>query len=500
VTGLHVAIDLGAGSGRAFLGRVDDAGLALEELHRFTYGPRPSAGHLRWDMTALHGGLVAGLAAARERAAASRRPVVSIGVDAWGVDYGLIDAGGALVEEPIAYRDPRTEGVMDAVLTRVPRAEIFSRTGIQFMPINTIYQLAAHVRDGLAANAAGVLLMPDLCHLFLSGSRSGEYTDASTTQLLNATTRQWDDALFAQLGLPRALMPALVDPGADLGALRPALVADVGGSPGGDPIRVIAPATHDTASAVVGTPLTPGWAYISSGTWSLVGVERATPLLSGEAEAANFTNEGGAGGTIRFLKNVMGLWILEACRKEWAAAGRAVDYETLLVEAGRLETPPSLVHPDDPRFFNPRSMLGALNDFLHESGQPAPDAPAAVARVVLDSLALRYASVLQTLQSLAGERVLGVHVVGGGSRNTYLNQATADAIGLPVLAGPVEATALGNLAVQAIAMGHLGSLAEAREVIARTGDLQPMAPRPDRASAWSEARARYASLERSYSR
>ena len=364
---MHVAIDLGAGSGRAFLGHVDARGLALEELHRFTYGPRPSAGHLRWDMTALHGGLVAGLAAARQRAAASGRSVASIGVDAWGVDYGLIDAGGALVEEPIAYRDPRTEGVMDAVLARVPRAEIFRRTGIQFMPINTIYQLAAHVRDGLAADAAGILLMPDLCHLFLSGSRSGEYTDASTTQLLDATTRQWDDALFARLGLPRALMPALVDPGADLGTLRPALQADLGG----DPIRVIAPATHDTASAVVGTPLTPGWAYISSGTWSLVGVERTTPLLTGEVEAANFTNEGGAGGTIRLLRNVMGLWLLEACRREWGSR------VTRSRRARRRCRAPCRAAPGSSTsrissLLNPPSMLGAIHAQLTAHGHRMP--------------------------------------------------------------------------------------------------------------------------------
>jgi rhamnulokinase len=468
---MHVAIDLGAGSGRAFLGHVDARGLALEELHRFTYGPRPSAGHLRWDMTALHGGLVAGLAAARQRAAASGRSVASIGVDAWGVDYGLIDAGGALVEEPIAYRDPRTEGVMDAVLARVPRAEIFRRTGIQFMPINTIYQLAAHVRDGLAADAAGILLMPDLCPLFLSGSRSGEYTDASTTQLLDATTRQWDDALFARLGLPRALMPALVDPGADLGTLRPALQADLGG----DPIRVIAPATHDTASAVVGTPLTPGWAYISSGTWSLVGVERTTPLLTGEVEAANFTNEGGAGGTIRLLRNVMGLWLLEACRREWGTA--SPDHDALVAGAAALPRGAGLIDAQDLSLLNPPSMLGAIRAQLTAHGHPMPSDPAGVARVIFDSLAQSYATVVATIERLTGEAIPGIHIVGGGSRNAYLNQATADACGKPVLAGPVEATAAGNLIVQAVAAGAIASIAEGRQSVARSIPLRAFEPR-----------------------
>ena len=481
---MHVAIDLGAGSGRAFLGHVDANGLALEELHRFTYGPRPSAGHLRWDMTALHGGLVAGLAAARERAAASGRSVTSIGVDAWGVDYGLIDAGGALVEEPIAYRDPRTDGVMDAVLLRVPRAEIFRSTGIQFLPINTIYQLVAHVRHGLATDAAGILMMPDLCHLFLSGSRSGEYTDASTTQLLNATTRQWDDALFARVGLPRALMPALVDPGADLGALRPALQAGLGG----DPIRVIAPATHDTASAVVGTPLTPGWAYISSGTWSLVGVERATPLLTGEAEAANFTNEGGAGGTIRFLKNVMGLWVLEGCRREWGSA--APDIDALVAGAGALPGPAGVIDVDDLALLNPPSMIRAIHAQLTATGQRVPGTPIELARVVFDSLALGYARVVAAIERLTGAAIEGIHVVGGGSRNAYLNQATADATGKPVLAGPVEATAAGNAIVQAVASGSLASIAEGRAALARAVALRRYDPVAS--ARWAELAARLA--------
>jgi len=482
VSGLHVAIDLGAGSGRAFLGRVDDAGLALEELHRFTYGPRASAGHLRWDMTALHAGLIAGLAAARERARVWRRPVASIGVDAWGVDYGVIDGGGALVEEPIAYRDPRTEGVMDAVLARVSRAEIFARTGIQFMPINTIYQLAAHVRDGLAADAAGVLLMPDLCHLFLSGSRSGEYTDATTTQLLNATTRQWDDTLFARLGLPRTLMPALVAPGADLGTLRPALQGDLGGPA----IRVIAPATHDTASAVVGTPLTPGWAFISSGTWSLVGVERAAPLLTADAEAANFTNEGGAGGTIRFLKNVMGLWVFEGCRREWGST--APDIDALIAGAGALSGPVGVIDVDDLGLLNPPSMIGAIHAQLAATGQRVPETPIELARVVFDSLALGYARVVATIERLTGAAIPGIHVVGGGSRNAYLNQATADATGKPVLAGPVEATAAGNVIVQAVAAGSLASIAEGRAALARGLWLARFEPRPS--AHWAELAAR----------
>lgn len=479
---MHVAIDLGAGSGRALLGRADDAGLSLREVHRFTYGPRPSAGRLRWDMAALHDGLTAGLAAARAAARAAGQRVSSVGVDAWGVDYGLIDAAGRLVEEPIAYRDPRTDGVMEAVAARVPRAEIFRRTGIQFLPFNTLYQLVAHVRDGLPADAAGVLLMPDLCHLFLCGSRCGEYTDASTTQLLDAATRQWDDALFARLGLPRALMPALVDPGTDLGPLRPALQAGADGPP----IRVVAPATHDTASAVVGTPLAPGWAYISSGTWSLVGVERRAPLRTAEAEAANFTNEGGAGGTIRFLKNVMGLWVLEGCRREWG--GAAPDIDALVAGAAALPGPVGAIDVDDLGLLHPASMLAAIRAQLTATGQRVPDAPIEMARVVFDSLALGYARVVAAIERLTGEPIAGIHVVGGGSRNAYLNQATADATGKPVLAGPVEATAAGNIIVQAVAAGSFASIAEGRAALARGLELTRFEPRAS--DVWPELAGR----------
>jgi rhamnulokinase len=469
---MHVAIDLGAGSGRALLGRVTDAGLTLEELHRFTYGPRQSDGHLRWDMARLHDGLSAGLAAARAAAERAGAPIASIGVDAWGVDYGLVDRDGRLVEEPIAYRDARTAGVMDDVLARVPRAEIFRRTGIQFMPINTIYQLAAHVRDGLSPRADGLLLIPDLCHLFLSGERRGEYTDASTTQLLGAASRQWDDDLFARLGLPRALMPALVEPGAVLGTLRPGLrERDAEAS-----IRVVAPATHDTASAVVGTPLTPGWAYVSSGTWSLVGVERDTAVLTPEAAAENFTNEGGAGGTIRLLRNVMGLWLLESCRREWASA--APDIDGLVAGAARIEGAPVVIDVDHPSLLNPPSMLTAVRALLEAGGHGMPDTPAGVARVIFDSLAQGYARVVAAIERLTGTPIPGIHVVGGGSRNGYLNQATADATGKPVLAGPVEATAAGNVIVQAVACGTLASIAEGRAHLARTTALRRFDPRP----------------------
>ncbi len=468
------------------LGTVGADGLELRELHRFHYPPARVDGRLRWPFAAILAGVEAGLAQARE---AAPQGLDSTGVCSWGVDYGLVDAAGRLLEDPVAYRDHRTDGAIAHVLERVPRAEIFARTGLQFLQFNTLFQLDAHVRAGLPRDARLLLMIPDLVHHALCGSTRGEYTNASTTQLLDVRTRRWADELFARLELPRALMPELVEPGAVLGELHPRLQRRAG--PG--PTRVVAPPTHDTASAVAGTPLEPGWAYLSSGTWSLVGVERKAPLLGEAVARANFTNEGGAFGTIRLLKNVMGLWILESCRREWEADGRTHDLDTLLRAAAALERPPGVVFPDDERFFNPPSMTRALGGALAASGQPSTDDPAALARVVLDSLALRYASVVRTIEALTGEPVRGIHVVGGGCRNDYLNQATADAAGLPLRAGPVEATAAGNLLLQAIACGRLGSLAEGRALVATAVELRRFEPRER--SAVAGLALRYRELE-----
>ena len=425
-------------------------------------------GHLRWPFASILEGIQAGLVAAQR---AAQGPIESLGVDSWAVDYGLLDDAGRLLEDPIAYRDHRTDGAVERVLGVVPKREIFERTGLQFLQLNTLFQLHAHVREGLPPGARRLLLIPDLCHHALCGSTTGEYTNASTTQLVDVRTRTWADDLFERLALPRELMPELVPPGTPLGVLDGRLQRELGTGP----VRVTATATHDTASAVAGTPLPPGWAYISSGTWSLVGVEREAPLLGEAVARANFTNEGGAFGTIRFLKNVMGLWILESCRREWESAGRPSDLAALLQAAAALEDSPGVVFPDDPRFFNPKSMTAEIQAALVATRQPVRDEPAQLTRVILDSLALRYASVVGTIESLTGERVPGIHVVGGGCRNEYLNQATADAAGRPVLAGPVEATATGNLLLQAIAGGELGSLAEGRRLVATPRRFEPRA-------------------------
>jgi rhamnulokinase len=469
---LHAAIDLGAGSGRVFVGDVLPHAVRFEEAHRFHYTPRVVDGHLRWDVERLFDGLRAGLRLAAQAARAAGGQLVSAGVDSWGVDYGLIDRAGQLVEEPICYRDDRTTGVMDEIFARVPREEIFERTGIQFLQFNTLVQLVAHARDGFPARAACLLLIPDLCHHFLCGSSSSERTDASTTQLLNVQTAAWDRELLSRVGLPGDLMPDLIDAGSNLGALAPALQRELDLPP----LRIVAPATHDTASAVVGTPLEADWAYISSGTWSLVGVERDTPLVGKDVCDANFTNERGAGRTFRFLKNVTGMWILERCRDEWRHGGLQGDLSSLIEQAADRDGSVPLIDPDAPRFFNPPDMIQEVRAALAEHGSEASDDPAYLTKVILDSLAARYAAVIQTIETLTSTPIPGVHLVGGGSQNAYLNQATANAIGRPVVAGPVEATALGNLLMQSLACGRIPSIAEGRQAIAKSLPMREFKP------------------------
>lgn len=485
----HVAIDLGAGSGRAVLGRIGEDGVVLEEVHRFAYPPAAAGGRLRWPFARVLDGIRQGLGLAHAAAARRGGTLATVGVDSWGVDYGLLDAGGRLVEDPVCYRDHRTDGAIERVLRKVPRGEIFQRTGIQFLQFNTLFQLHEHVREGLPTGARRLLMIPDLCHHALCGAACGEYTNASTTQLLDVRTRRWAEDLFSRVGLPRELMPEPAPPGTPLGELRPALQKELGLGP----LRVLAPATHDTASAVAGCPLAPGWAYVSSGTWSLVGVELASPLVNEEVARANFTNEGGVGGSVRFLKNVMGLWILESCRHEWEERRLSADLEDLLASAAAIERPPGFVYPDHPRFFNPESMTREVQAALSESGQRVPDDPARLARVVLDSLALRYASVVRAIERLTGNAVPGIHIVGGGCHNEYLNQATADAAERPVLAGPAEATATGNVLVQALAGGRLASIEEGRALVRAAA--RPRRYEPRRSAAWAEATARYAEIE-----
>lgn len=487
---LHLAVDLGAGSGRVFLARLGQDEFALEEIRRFHYAPISRAGHLRWDFASIRAEIEAGLRDAGARAKSEDATIYSVGVDSWGVDYGWLDANGELLSDPICYRDARTVGGMEKFGARMAREEIFRRTGLQFMPFNTLYQLASETRP---SSAAKLLLIPDLVNFFLTGRAVTEYTNATTTQMLNAVSRQWDAGLLEQLDLPPHLLAEVVQPGTEIGPLKPSL-ASAAGLTG---VRVIAPATHDTGSAVAGAPLVEDWAFISSGTWSLVGAERRTPLINAEILRHNFTNEGGVYGTFRLLKNVMGLWLLESCRREWQAHGQMVEYATLLREVEAIEGFPALIYPDAPRFFNPTSMLDAIHEQLAETGQSVGAmTPALVAKVVLDSLALRYASVLGTLEMVGQRKIAGVQIVGGGSLNAYLNQKTADFFGVPVVAGPTEATVIGNVLVQAIAAGRFKSLSEARWYVAQNVELQQFDPQDP--PAVKLARQRYAELAARY--
>jgi rhamnulokinase len=486
---LYVAVDLGAGSGRVILAGFRSEELMLEEVRRFRYPPRPVDGHLRWDARHILAEIRTGLREAAERARVLSRPVHSIGIDCWGVDYGLVDAEGRLLEDPVCYRDSRTDGMMEAVFERVPRAELFARTGIQFMQLNTLFQVFAHVREGMPKETARLLLVPDLIGAQLSGRQVTEFSIGTTTQMFDASAGSWDSALLERLGIPTGMLCEVVPSGTTLGRLLPDIAAETGLHG----VHVVVPAAHDTGSAVAGAPLQAGWAYISSGTWSLTGIERVGALVNDEVARHNFTNEGGVYGTTRFLKNVMGLWILESCRREWKDRGETVDYDRLLRAAAAIDAEPGLIYPDDSRFLNPPSMLGAIAEQMAETGQTVPTHPPAVAKVILDSLALRYASVFRTIEMLTGTRIEGIQIIGGGSQNAYLDQATATATGKPVLAGPIEATATGNAVVQAIAAGRFASLAEARSHVARHVRAKSYAPKPTAAS--ESAARRYAAIQ-----
>jgi rhamnulokinase len=480
-----IAIDLGAGSGRVFLSSLDDD-FRLEEIHRFTYPPREENGHLRWDFPRILGEITSGLRKAGQRAGELKKKIYSLGVDSWAVDYGLLDENGALLADPICYRDSRTEKAQENVFKIVPKAEIFDKTGIQFLPFNTTFQLFSETE---LEQAETILLLPDLINYFLTGKKCAEYTNATTTQLVNAATRDWDSELLEKLELERSKFPAIIPAGTDLGYLKTE-IADELSLPD---VRVIAPATHDTGSAVAGLPLDKDWAYISSGTWSLVGVELDKPLINEEVAKFNFTNEGGAFGTIRFLKNVMGLWILESCRREWESHGIRTDYGTLLAEVEKIEGFGGFIFPDDERFLNPKSMLEAIAAQQRETGQRETKSVVETAKVILDSLAFRYASVLGTVEKLTGIDIAGVQIAGGGGKNDYLNRMTADACRKTVKAGLIEATVTGNVLVQAVTAGRFKDLADARDYVARNIELKIF--EPENSVAIESAKADYLKIE-----
>ena len=487
---LYIAVDLGAGSGRVFLAGFDPEEFLLEEIHRFRYPPYFDGKFLRWNFELIFEEVKAGLRSAGARASELGRPVASIGVDSWGVDYGLVDASGNLAADPVCYRDSRTDEAMDRVFALVPRDQIFERTGIQFQKFNTLYQLFSEL--GGNDKPSKLLLVPDLLNYLLSGNSVTEYTNATTTQMVNAATGDWDSELLGRLGLPRQILQKIVPAGRRLGKLRPEVVEETGLKVA----EVTAPGTHDTASAVVAAPLVEGSAYISSGTWSLIGVEVSRPLITPETARLNFTNEGGVYGTYRLLKNVMGLWIFESCRKEWERQGTSVEYEPLIDAAAEIDRSPAFIYPDDERFLNPQSMLEAISKQLVETGQTAVTEPAAITRVILDSLAMRYGSVLRSIEALTEKKLQRIEILGGGGRNHYLNQVTANAARMPVRSGLTEATVIGNLVVQAIAEGRFSSLAEGRAYVASKIELKSFLPQPS--PGLEEAEARYMAIERRF--
>lgn len=468
---LYIAVDLGAGSGRTFLVGFDPGKLFLEEIHRFRYPPSESHDHLRWDFFYIFDQVKFGLRQAGIRARQLDRPVSSLGIDSWAVDFGLIDRDGALIADPVCYRDKRTTGIMESVFAQVPRETIFEKTGIQFLEFNTVFQL--YSEPAQFEGAAKMLLLPDLINFFLTGKVIAEYTNATTTQLVNAESRDWDLELIEDLGLPVHLLPDIVPAGTDLGPIKPEMVNELALPE----TRVIAPATHDTGSAVAAAPLADGRAYISSGTWSLIGVERGGVLINADVARHNFTNEGGAFGTIRFLKNVMGLWIFDACRREWATQGYDVSYDEIMAGIVTATDFVAFIFPDDDSFLNPPSMLGAISKQLHDSGQEFDESPSAISKIIFDSLAFRYASVLRTIRLLTGTEFTGVQIVGGGGQNKYLNQMTANASGLTVQAGLVEATVVGNALVQAIAADRFESLASGRDYVRQNVRMEEFVPK-----------------------
>jgi rhamnulokinase len=478
------AVDIGAESGRVLVGTFDGGRLAIEDVHRFPNVPVTVSGTMHWDALRLFGDITTGL-----RKAGSAGDVASVGVDTWGVDFALLDERGRLLANPVHYRDARTNGMVERAFSLVPKGEIYATTGVQFMAINTVYQLLAMASadDPLLRHADRLLMMADLFAHFLSGASVAEYTLASTSQALDARARDWARPMLERLGIPTGLLPEIVAPGTDVGGLVGAL-ADAPGLAGA---RVVLPGSHDTASAVVGTPIASGsTAFLSSGTWSLIGLEVPQPVISDVTLAANLTNEGGVDGTIRLLRNVVGLWLIQESRRALWPDREAPSYEKL---AGLAETAPAFtafIDPDDERFLRPGDLPARVREFCVGTGQPVPADTATLIRVLLESLALRYAAAIDQLAAASGHPIDALHIVGGGSNHRLLCRLTAGATGLPVRAGPVEATAIGNLAVQAIAAGELASIGEARELAARSFPITTYDPTGD----WAEARERFAAL------
>lgn len=469
----YLAIDIGAESGRAIIGELRDGKLTLKEVHRFANGGVRASNNLYWDILGLWREIKNGLRAARQSG-----EIDAIGVDTWGVDYALLDGCGELLANPYCYRDARTDGVMDRLCGEIGRDTIFQHTGIQFMPINTLYQLVAekaHNPQKLAL-AKRCLMVPDLLHYWLTGVAANEYTIATTTQAFDPRTNCWATELLDKIGVPASLFGDVAMPGTVLGKLAAGVAEEIGTSD----VKVILPGTHDTASAVAAVPFASGIggrAYISSGTWSLVGAEIPQPIITPEALAANMTNEGGVGGRIRLLKNVMGMWLIQQCRAAWTRAGQTYAYDQLARMAEDATSFRSVFDPDHESLLHPADMPLAIVELCKSTGQQPPSTPGEFARCIYTSLAQTYRKVVEQAEGLIGQPIEAIHIVGGGSQATFLDQMTADVCQRPVFAGPIEGTAIGNVLTQAIGTGELSSLEDIRTVVRNSFDIVRYDPR-----------------------
>ena len=475
----YLAFDLGASSGRAILGRFDGSRIRLEEKHRFANGPVEVNGRLYWNALGLFNELKTGLG----KAGGS---VASFGVDTWGVDYGIVSGNNTLLAMPAHYRDSRTDGMMELADQIAGNSAMYQSTGTAFMKFNTLYQLLAASRMGELPATGRLLFMPDLLAWMLTGQAGCEYTIASTSQLMSAATRDWDRALIAKLGLPEGLFLPVRMPGEARGSLHRQIATELGlGN-----VTAVAVAGHDTASAVAAVPSAgQTYAYLSSGTWSLMGFLSKTPVIGPKSLAWNYTNEGGADGSYRVLNNIMGLWILQECIREWKRSDPALDFVELVRLAEQEKPLVSLINPDDALFYTPGDMPGRVRDWCGNTGQPVPETIGAVTRCVLESLALKYRWGMGCIETLTGSRPAVLHIVGGGSQNRMLNRFTADALGMPVVCGPVEATAVGNLLTQAIALGDLSGFDELRQVV--RASFEPEEVLPQGSAMWEDAYGRF---------
>jgi rhamnulokinase len=485
----YLAFDLGAESGRVFLGALNDHGrLEISELHRFPNGMVRVRDSLHWDTRRLYGEMLSGMSIC---AANHTRSPMSIGVDTWGVDFALLDAQGALTGEPFVYRDRRHQRAMEAFIAKMPGERLYQLTGIQLMPINSVFQLYAMAleQSPQLTTAADLLFLPDLFNYFFTGIKKSEFTMATTSQLYNPITARWEDDIFEHLGVSRNIMQEMVPPGTILGDLTENIATQIGLGR----VPVVATASHDTAAAIAAVPASSEhFAYISSGTWSCMGIESPTPIIDERTLKYNITNEGGVCRTFRLLKNIMGLWLLQECKREWSI-DREYTYRDLLGLAENTAPSGAIIDPDQLQFLNPTSMLLAIREFCRETGQPIPQDTGQFVHTILQSLALDYRHVLEQLSEISGQEISRIHIIGGGSQNHLLCQLTADITGLPTYAGPVEATAIGNILVQAMAFGRISSLEELRQVVQQSFRLNLY--EPQHTTDWDETYERFARLK-----